>query len=72
VDLYFGKLLQDRSLSHAECASMQCVGELGGGRFRFEGAIAAREAGEHAFAVRVLPHHPGLPDRFAARLVAWQ
>jgi hypothetical protein len=51
---------------------MHLVEDLGGGRFRFEGAIRAREAGEHAFAVRVLPRHEALRDRFAMRLVAWQ
>jgi starch phosphorylase len=72
VDLYFGRLLQDRSLAHGEAATMRPAEDLGGGRYRFEGSIAAREAGEHAFAVRVLPRHEGLPNRFATRLVAWQ
>jgi hypothetical protein len=50
---------------------MRAAEDLGGGRFRFEGAIRAREAGEHAFAVRILPRHEALRDRFAMRLVAW-
>jgi glycogen phosphorylase len=48
------------------------AGDLGGGRHRFEGGIPARESGEHAFAVRVIPRHEGLPHRFATRLCAWQ
>jgi starch phosphorylase len=72
VDLYFGKLRQDHTLAREGTAAMKWAADLGGGRHRFEGAIRAREAGEHAFAVRVLPHHDALPDRFAMRLVAWQ
>lgn len=72
VDLNFGKLRQDRSLAREGTSLMHLVEDLGGGRFRFEGAIRAREAGEHAFAVRVLPRHEALRDRFAMRLVAWQ
>jgi starch phosphorylase len=72
VDLYFGKLRQDRTLAREGSAPMRSVEDLGGGSYRFEGAIPAREAGEHAFAVRVLPHHEALPDKFAMRLVAWQ
>jgi starch phosphorylase len=72
VDLYFGKLRQDRTLAREGTSAMRMVEDLGGGRFRFEGAIRAREAGEHAFAVRVLPRHEALRDRFAMRLVAWQ
>jgi starch phosphorylase len=72
VDLYFGKLRQDRTLAREGTSAMRMVEDLGGGRFRFEGAIKAREAGEHAFAVRVLPRHEALRDRFAMRLVAWQ
>lgn len=72
VDLYFGKLRQDRALAREGTSPMRSVEDLGGGRFRFEGSIKAHEAGEHAFAVRVLPRHEALRDRFAMRLVAWQ
>jgi starch phosphorylase len=71
VDLYYGKLRQDRVLVREGSSPMRAAEDLGGGRFRFEGAIRAREAGEHAFAVRILPRHEALRDRFAMRLVAW-
>lgn len=72
VDLYYGKLRQDRVLAREGSVALKCVAELGGGRFRFEGALPAKEAGEHAFAVRVLPNHELLANKFATRLVAWQ
>jgi starch phosphorylase len=72
VDLYFGKLRQDQTLTREGTSAMRVAEDLGGGRFRFEGSIRAHEAGEHAFAIRVLPRHEALRDRFAMRLVAWQ
>lgn len=72
VDLYYGKLRQERTLAREGSVAMKCVAELGDGRFRFEGELPAKEAGEHAFAVRVLPCHELLPNKFATRLVAWQ
>ncbi|NUQ79375.1 MAG: alpha-glucan family phosphorylase [Polyangiaceae bacterium] len=72
VDLYFGKLQQGKVLAREGTSAMRAAEDLGGGRYRYEGVITAREAGEHAFAVRVLPRHEALRDKFAMRLVAWQ
>jgi starch phosphorylase len=71
MDLYFGKLRGGHALDSGESAPMTCVGDLGDGRFRFEGVIPTPTPGEHAFAVRLRPAHPGLPDGFATRLLAW-
>lgn len=71
VEVYFGKLHGEHALPHGESAELRCAGELGGGRFRFEGSIPARGSGEHAFAVRVMPHHEALSGRFGMHLVSW-
>jgi starch phosphorylase len=71
MDLYFGRLRGGHALDSGESAPMSCVGDLGDGSFRYEGHIPTPLAGEHAFAVRLRPAHPGLPDAFAARLLAW-
>ena len=72
VEAYYGRLRGDHAVADGASLRLTHVADLGGGRHRFEGAIPAREAGEHAFAVRVLPHHPALANRFATRLIAWQ
>lgn len=71
VELYHGRLDGHHAIAGGTVTAMRHVGELGGGRYRFEGSLEVRECGEHAFAVRVLPHHELLPDRYATRLVAW-
>jgi starch phosphorylase len=71
VDVYFGHLAGQHALGKGEAVTLRCMGELGGGRYRFEGAIPALRAGEHAYAVRVLPRHDALASRFATRLIAW-
>jgi glycogen phosphorylase len=71
VELYHGKLHGAQALPSGSSSPMRCAAELGGGRHRFEGVVAASDCGEHAYAVRVLPHHELLGDRFATRLVAW-
>jgi starch phosphorylase len=72
VEVYYGRLRGDHELAEGDALPLRCAADLGAGRFRYEGAVPAREAGEHAFAVRVLPRHDALPDKFATRLVAWQ
>jgi starch phosphorylase len=71
VEAYYGKLHGEHALPSGETAPLRCAGELGGGRYRFEGAIPAKGSGEHAFAVRVIPSSEALAHRFAMHLVAW-
>ena len=40
-------------LGEGRAVPMRLAGELGDGRFRFEGAIPASETGEHAFLAKV-------------------
>jgi len=72
VDLYFGKMHGEHALSGGTVSTMSPVAELPYGRVRFAGALVAPEAGEHAFAVRVLPKHAGLAGPYAMGLIAWQ
>jgi len=71
VELYYGKLNGAHALGTGVAEPMRCTGELGGGRYRFEGSLPAAECGEHAYAVRVVPHHELLGNRFATRMLAW-
>ncbi len=71
VDLYHGKVHGEHTFHGGQVRAMEPVAELGLGRVRFVGTLAAAEAGEHAFAVRVLPRYPGLSGPYAMGLVAW-
>jgi starch phosphorylase len=72
VEAYYGRLRADHAIADGASLALHHAADLGGGRHRFEGKIPAREAGEHAFAVRVVPHHAALPNKFATHLIAWQ
>jgi starch phosphorylase len=71
VDLYYGKVHGEHAFTGGSVRAMDPVAELGEGRVRFAGTLSAAEAGEHAFAVRVLPRHPGLAGPHAMGLIAW-
>jgi starch phosphorylase len=72
VEVYYGRLRGDQTIAEGRALTLLHAVDLGGGRHRFEGSVPARESGEHAFAVRVLPRNEALPNAFASRLLAWQ
>ncbi len=72
VEAYYGRLRGNQEITAGAALALRHAADLGGGRHRFEGAVPARASGEHAFAVRVVPHSEALPNPFATRLLAWQ
>ncbi len=72
VEAYYGRIRGDEAIAEGAPLPLLCKGELGAGRWRYEGTIPARDSGEHAFAVRVVPQSEALPNPFATRLLAWQ
>jgi starch phosphorylase len=72
VDAYHGRLRGQQSIGAGSALALTCKGPLGEGRWRFEGTLPTVETGGFAFAVRVLPRHEALPERFATRLLTWQ
>ncbi|MBK8258433.1 MAG: alpha-glucan family phosphorylase [Polyangiaceae bacterium] len=72
VELYYGKVHGDHAFTGGKAVEMNPVAELGDGKIRYAGTISPSEAGEHAFAVRVLPKHAGLHGPHAMGLIAWQ
>lgn len=71
VELWHGPVDATRGATRGAPAPMRCIAELGAGSYRFEGQLGTAALGEHAFAVRVLPSHPGLSSKLAAGLVCW-
>ncbi len=72
VDVYYGRLRGEQTIGQGSVLALSCQGPLGEGRFRYEGTLPTMETGGFAFAVRVLPRHEALPQRFATRLLTWQ
>jgi glycogen phosphorylase len=72
VEAYFGKLRGAQTLHEGALRELVCTGELGAGKWRFEGTIPASEIGGFAFAIRVFPRNEALAGRFASRLLSWQ
>jgi starch phosphorylase len=72
VEAYYGLLRGADTVADGTALPLHHAAALGDGRHRYEGKIPARESGEHAFAVRVLPRNDGLANRFAMRVCAWQ
>ncbi len=71
VDAYYGKLRGGHTLNEGAAVTLSYEAHLGDNKHRFAGTIPAAETGEHAFAVRVIPYDPRLPDRFTTRLLTW-
>lgn len=69
VELVFGRPGGD-GLTDATVVAMRRVGG-DNGDFLYEAAFDASESGTFAYGVRVRPHHPYLPNPFAAYLVKW-
>jgi glycogen phosphorylase len=71
VELCTGRIRADGSLTQTSAQPMRLVDPLGEGRFRYLGHLDAKRGGEHAFIVRVLPHHADMPNRFTLGLLTW-
>jgi starch phosphorylase len=71
VDAYYGRLRGQQAIGEGRSLSLVCRGPLGEGRYRFEGSLPTEQTGGFAYAVRVLPRHEALPERFATRLLSW-
>jgi starch phosphorylase len=72
VEVFYGRLRGAETIAEGAALPLRHTADLGGGRHHFDGAIPARESGEHAFAVRVSPYHAALCNPFSTRLLAWQ
>ncbi|HEY4117119.1 MAG TPA: alpha-glucan family phosphorylase [Byssovorax sp.] len=72
VELYCGRLHGGHAVAHGAAVPLALAGRGPDGSYRYEGEAKARDTGEHAFAVRVVPRHEALVDPFGARLVGWE
>ncbi|MBL8797587.1 MAG: alpha-glucan family phosphorylase [Planctomycetia bacterium] len=71
VQLFHGVVDSLGEIPQPHTAAMSHNGTHDGPNWVFHGSIPCRSSGQHGFAVRVLPKHPGLANPFEAGLVCW-
>jgi glycogen phosphorylase len=71
VELYQGSIDATGEIVGGTNTIMEPIGSVGE-IHRFEaGAVTFEASGKHGYTVRVLPHHPDLPDPHQMELIRW-
>jgi len=71
VEVYHGTLAPDDEISNGQAARMQFAENATDGEHWFEGAIPCQTSGRNGYAIRVVPCHEDLADRYDQGLVVW-
>lgn len=71
VEVYYGPIDASGEFVSGRSVALQHAGGADDGSQRFSGAIPCYGSGQHGFAVRVLPSHSDLVDRYDQGLVVW-
>jgi glycogen phosphorylase len=71
VQACFGKLDNSGTISEPKVMSLDSLGQSQDGRTTFKGRVSCSASGQFGLAVRVLPNHPLLPNKFEPCLVTW-
>jgi len=70
AQVYYGPLTAHGEFVQARVANLS-LSHVEGARATFEGTYTTPDSGQHGFALRVLPHHPHVPDPVDLQLVVW-
>jgi glycogen phosphorylase len=65
----YGRVSETDHIHERKYAGLTAAEDLGGGRYKFCGAITIDRSGPFGYTVRVLPHHPLLADKAELGLV---
>ncbi len=71
VQVYFGMLDNDGRIADGAATDLEHLEDLGDGRHRFSGGIAATGSGRHGFALRVIPGTELIGDMVLPGLIYW-
>ena len=71
IDVLYGATSPSGEMLDVREAPLAHKGQGDDGTWSYAGCFAPAEGGRVGYAVRLLPHHPGLHDPFAAGLVCW-
>ncbi len=70
VELYWGSIETTGEITETECVAMSPTGGEKG-TYRFSASLECKRTGRQGYAIRVLPQHPALIDRFRPGLITW-
>lgn len=71
VEIYTGPLTPAGEVRPGQALGMRHVRGEADGVHVYEGAIPCAASGLHGYAIRVVPHHPALADRYDQGLITW-
>ncbi|MCK4660478.1 MAG: alpha-glucan family phosphorylase [Phycisphaerae bacterium] len=71
VQLYYGSANADGVISQGRTVPMECDKPDGKGVYTYNGALRCESTGQHAYTVRVVPHHHDIHHPFEMGLVTW-
>jgi starch phosphorylase len=71
VQLYYGPAAPDGSVREGRVVPMACVRSDGKGVYEYGGALRCESTGQHAYTIRVVPHHPDICHPFEMGLMTW-
>jgi starch phosphorylase len=71
VELYGGRLNENRKIVDGAPTPMELDSALGDGSFRYTGTYTCASAGSQGFGVRVYPWHQELSGPFEMGLMSW-
>jgi glycogen phosphorylase len=72
VELYQGLVDSEGNIQRGEAVAMDYVGAANDGYHIFAGYIPCRHSGMCGFAVRVIPFHADLADKYDTGLICWE
>jgi starch phosphorylase len=71
VEAYVGPLSADGELTSGQAVPLKFAEHASDGDHWFEGAVPCEVSGRNGYAIRVLPSHDDLADRYDQGLVVW-
>lgn len=71
VEAVVGRLDDRRELNSPRAERMSLSKELGDGRYLFAASVGCATTGNHGLAVRLIPHHEDLVEKYELALVRW-
>ena len=71
VEAYYGDVSVEGQITKGSKSAMRHVERSGKGLHVFEGAVPCAHSGRYGYAVRVVPNHEALADRYVQGLVVW-
>jgi len=71
VDVYYGSVSEDHTLTDTHIENLGDVSKLEDGRYRFSGYLTCQKTGKMGYRLRITPHHPLTSSPYELNMVTW-